>query len=67
MQDTRTGFFHEVKDESEAIELESKNIPVFRVGEILNIKGARVRVRSIGRKVLTLEGLPGSQFAVEEK
>jgi hypothetical protein len=33
--------------------------PVFRVGEVLEIKGARFRIAAIGRKRLTLEGLPG--------
>ena len=34
--------------------------PVFRVGEEIEIKGGRFRVRSVGHKGLVLEGLPGT-------
>lgn len=35
----------------------------FRVGEILQIKGGRFRVESIGRRFLRLRGLPGEKFS----
>ena len=35
--------------------------PVFKKGEILEIRGGRFRVQSIGKKVLVLRGLPGTK------
>lgn len=47
----------EAKDK--AISDRSAQGPVFRVGEILEIKGGRFRVQSIRRNGLVLKSLPG--------
>jgi len=35
---------------------------VFRVGETVQVKGGDFRVRSFGKKMMVLEGLPGTRI-----
>jgi len=43
-------------------ELESKGVDgVFRVGEVVEVKGSRMRVQTINRKRVTLKLLPRKQ------
>jgi len=35
---------------------------IFRVGETVKVKGGDFRIKSIGRKFMMLEGLPGSRI-----
>jgi autonomous glycyl radical cofactor GrcA len=37
---------------------------VFRVGEEVKVKGGDFRIKSIGRKLMVLEGLPGTRIRV---
>jgi len=44
------------------IEMAEKNPDlVFRVGEKLKVKGGDFRVKSFGKKMIVLEGLPGTR------
>ena len=36
---------------------------IFQVGEKLKVKGGDFRIRSIGKKMMVLEGLPGTRIA----
>jgi hypothetical protein len=40
--------------------------PVFRVGEMLDVKGGKFRVRSFGHRCLVLEGIPGTHASAVE-
>lgn len=35
---------------------------VFAVGEIVQVKGGSFRIKSIGKKMMVLEGLPGTRI-----
>jgi len=39
---------------------------VFSVGEKLEVKGGNFRVKSIGKKMMVLEGLPGTRLKTEK-
>lgn len=44
------------------VEMAEKNPDlVFRVGEKLKVKGGDFRVKSFGKKMIVLEGLPGTR------
>lgn len=62
MQDPNTGELRPVRNQAELAEAVAKNWPVFEVGEVIEIKGGRFRVKSFGRKELHLEGLPGTRL-----
>jgi uncharacterized Zn finger protein len=36
---------------------------VFRVGEEVKVKGGDFRIKSMGKKMIVLEGLPGTRIA----
>ena len=38
---------------------------VFRVGERLRVKGGHFRVKSFGKKMMVLEGLPGTRLRLK--
>ena len=38
---------------------------IFRVGEIVQVKGGDFRVKSFGRKAMVLEGVPGTRMRRE--
>lgn len=68
MQDSLTGemlrlvaLTEEAKDK--AMPDRSRQGCVLCVGEVLDVKGGRFRVHSIGRKMVVLEGLPGTKVA----
>ena len=45
------------------VELMNRNPDlVFRVGEVLKVKGGDFRIRSLGMKCMVLEGLPGTRI-----
>ena len=64
MQSPKTGEFHSFSNQDELEELRKAvgEGPVFRVGELLEIKGGQFRIKSIGRKFLHLEGVPGTKI-----
>ena len=41
--------------------------PIFVVGEVLEIKGGKFRVSSFGKKMIVLEGLPGTHTVEAHK
>jgi len=43
-----------------------KQGPVFHVGEVIDLKGGRFKVHSIGKLGLVLHGLPGTKFQKEK-
>lgn len=71
MQDRHTGEVHPISDDTARIwdEMRAKAEatgakgadppPVFKTGEILEIRGARFRIVSIGRKEMRLRGMAG--------
>ena len=67
MQDRQTGEMVRLPDITQ--ESKDKAIPdrlrqgcVLTVGEIVDLKGGTFRVRSIGRKAVVLEGVPGTHI-----
>lgn len=44
---------------------EAERGPVFRIGEVLEIRGGRFRVQAMGRRFIRLEGLPGTRVKQE--
>jgi len=77
MQDLRTGAMVplDVKDHSEESIQSAKDViaamehqgPVFFTGEILDIKGGKFRIKSIGQRIMMLESLPGNTPTVIRK
>ncbi len=68
MQDLQTGSMIPLKDTSQwardaAMPDRSRQGVVLTVGEILDIKGGRFRVNSFGKKMIVLEGMPGTRAA----
>lgn len=63
MQD-KTGELHPVTTPLQLYEAAKKGWPVFTKGEILTIKGGSFRIRSLGRKCMVLEGVPGTSIEV---
>lgn len=64
MQDKSTGELVPVKSPLQLYEAAKKGWPVFTKGEILNIKGGSFRIKSLGRKCMVLEGVPGTSIEV---
>ena len=66
MQDRETGEMHELNgttqaDLDAAIPDRSRQGVILHVGEILDIKGGKFKVKSFGKKMLVLEGMPGTK------
>ena len=67
MQNLDTGKLAELADDSqesknEAIPEEKHQGEVFHVGELLELKGGIFRIRSFGKRFMTLEGMPGTRI-----
>lgn len=67
MQDTKTGEMVPLdgllqSDFDRAIPDRSRQGCVLSVGEVVEIKGGRFRVKSFGRKFVCLEGLPATHM-----
>ena len=67
MQDRQTGEMRPISDaeaarlrQAAAAQIPPHAVPIFKVGEEVNLRGGRFRVRSIGRKFITFEGLPAA-------
>ena len=64
MQNLQTGGM-EPLTQKRYVEEKKKGTPaLFAVGEILDLRGGRFAIKSIGRKMMILEGIPGTR--VEE-
>lgn len=59
MQDTVTGHMETVRP-VDVPRLKQEGRCVIQVGEIVHINGGTFRVQSIGKKMLLLEGVPGT-------
>ena len=57
MDNTR-GDFLEISNEQYEKQMEQENPMVFKVGEILEVRGSRLRIERIDRRKLTLKLLP---------
>lgn len=67
MQDVTDGSLHKIPGEiakrlQEHAETCGTPLPVFRVGEVLELRGGRFRVTAIGKRYMRLEGLPGTRI-----
>ena len=56
--DNNRGNFEEINEQKFVEQMEQTNPQVFRVGEILEIRGSRLRVEKIEKKKLILKLLP---------
>ena len=56
--DNNRGNFEEINEQKFVEQMEQTNPQVFRVGEILEIRGSRLRVEKIEKKKLVLKLLP---------
>ncbi len=70
MQDKQTGDMIAIDDESQASK--DKVLPdirrqgvTLRVGEVVDIKGGRFQIQSLGQKEIRLKGMPGTKVGVE--
>ena len=65
MQDTRTGEMHQLErleqDEYDRVIADkTRQGVILTVGERVDIKGGVFKIKSIGRKMIVLEGMPGT-------
>ena len=51
-----------LKNEADRILPKNRQGPIFQVGEELEIKGGRFRIRSIGKEGMALVSLPGTHI-----
>jgi hypothetical protein len=56
--DNRKGMFEEIDEQEFNKQMSSVNSQVFKVGEILEISGSRLRIERIEKKKLILKLLP---------
>ena len=69
MQDKQTGAMEYIGDCTQeeydrAIPDRKRQGVVLRVGEEVDVKGGTFRVKSIGKKMIVLEGIPGTRCEV---
>ena len=56
--DNNRGIFEEINEEKFNKQMQLENPQVFRVGEILEVRGSRLRVEKIYKKKITFKLLP---------
>ena len=64
--DNNRGNFEEINEQKFAEQMEQFNPQVFRVGEILEIRGSRLRIERIEKKKLILKLLPQTSPKLDE-
>ena len=58
--------FKEETEELKKINTEHYPDLIFKVGEKVKVKGGDFRIKSIGSKMMVLEGLPGTRIALDK-
>ena len=56
--DNKKGFFEPINEEKFKEQMKQENPQVFRVGEIIEVRGSRLRVEKIYKKKITFKLLP---------
>ena len=55
---TGKGFFESIDEEQLAEEIKKENLRIFTVGEVIEVKGSRLRVERINRRKIHMKLLP---------
>ena len=56
--DNSKGFFEKINEETFEKQMQQENPQVFKVGEIIEVRGSRLRVEKIYKKKITFKLLP---------